>query len=198
LPAHGSSWVNTSSEKPQQRNKTLTVRKAHPVGERRRSIERAIETIHPTDEPARTIRGTLASEGGDMPQPSQIVTPNLYHLSGHHLHVTYTTSSIDGKPTMSYQDAHQSKSFRGDEIRAVECDVGTLVSVTLRMTPDIGSTSLSLLVPRVRIVAGTTAAIRSECVTTLHSMPFAPQTAQGQLDTYHVVAVQGTAQHVAF
>lgn len=131
-------------------------------------------------------------------QTPQTVTPNLYHLSGHHLHVTYATSSLDGKPTMSYQDAHQSKSFRGDEIRAVECDLGTLVSVTLRSTPDVGSTSLSLFVPRMRITAGTTASVNTECVTTLHSMPFAPQAALGQIDTYHVVAVHGTAQHVQF
>lgn len=133
-----------------------------------------------------------------MAQTPTTVSPNLYHFIGHHLHVTYSTSSIDGKPTMSYQDSHQSKSFRGDEIRAVECDVGTLVSVTLRMTPDVGSTSLSLFVPRIRIAQGATAQVHTECVTTLHSMPFSAQAALGQLDTYHVVAVHGTAQHVAF
>lgn len=132
------------------------------------------------------------------PQAPQTVTPNLYHLSGHHLHVTYATSGIDGKPSLSYQDTHQSKSFRGDEIRVVECDLGVLVSVTLRMTVDVGSTSLSLFVPRMRIHQGTTAAVHTECVTTIHSMPFAPQAALGQIDTYHVVAVHGTAQHVFF
>lgn len=132
------------------------------------------------------------------PQAPQIVTPNLYHLRGHHLHVTYATSGIDGKPSMSYQDTHESKSFRGDQIRTVECDLGTLVSVTLRMTVDVGSTSLSLFVPRMRIAQGSTATVNTECVTTIHSMPFAPQAALGQADTYHVVAVHGTAQHVFF
>src|SRR5262249_36064880 len=133
-----------------------------------------------------------------MPQPPQTVTPNLYHLRGHHLHLTYATSGIDGKPSMSYQDTHESKSFRGDEIRTVECDLGTLVSVTLRMTVDVGSTTLSLFVPRIRIAQGTTATVNTECVTTIHSMPFAPQAAQGQLDTYHVIPVHGTAQQVMF
>ena len=58
------------------------------------------------------------------------------------------------KPTLTYQDAHHGKSFRGDEIRAVECDLGTLVSVTLRMTVDAGSTSLGLVIPRMRINQG--------------------------------------------
>ena len=43
-----------------------------------------------------------------------IVTPNLYQLSGKHLHVTYTTTGLDGRPTLTYQDAHQGKSFKAD------------------------------------------------------------------------------------
>jgi hypothetical protein len=128
----------------------------------------------------------------------QTVTPNLYHLTGHHLHLTYSTSGIDGKPSLAYQDAHDAKSFRGDEIRAVECDLGTLVSVTLRMTPDLGSTTLSLLIPRMRIAQGTSATVRTECVTTMHSTSIAPQFLHGQLDTYSVTNLHGTAQSVMF
>ena len=126
------------------------------------------------------------------------VTPNLYQLRGQHLHVTYTTTSFDGHPTLSYQDAHQAKSFRGDEIRTEECDLGTLVSVTLRMTVDVGSTSFSLFIPRMRVVPATSASLNTYGVTTLHSLPFAPQLSQGQLDTYDVVALHGTAQAVDF
>jgi hypothetical protein len=126
------------------------------------------------------------------------VTPNLFHLSGSHLHITYTTTGIDGKPTMTYQDSHQGKSFRGDEIRTVECDLGSLVSVTLRLTPDSGGTSLSVFIPRMRITQGEHAAVRTECVTTVHRFAIAPLLLHGQLDTYSVVALHGTAQHVAF
>jgi hypothetical protein len=134
-----------------------------------------------------------------MPQPqaTPTVTPNLYQLSGHHLHVTYSPSGVDGKPTLTYQDAHQSKSFKGDEIRPVECDLGTLVSVTLRMTVDVGSTTLSVIIPRMRISPTSVAAVHTECITTVHSTPFAPQTVQGQLDTYTVTSLRGTAQAVA-
>ena len=138
-----------------------------------------------------------------MPQATSnttpTVTPNLYHLSGQHVHVTYSPTSLDGKPTMSYQDAHQSKSFKGSEIRTVECDLGTLVSVTLHMTPDVGSTTLSLVIPRMRISPVSVAQVRTDCITTLHSTPFAlPQSIQGQLDTYTVTSLHGTAQAVAF
>jgi hypothetical protein len=130
--------------------------------------------------------------------PTQTVTPNLFQLTGSHLHLTYTTTSIDGKPTLTYQDAHHGKSFRGDEIRAVECDLGTLVSVTLRMTVDAGSTSLSLLIPRMRINQGEHVAVHTDCVTTVHRFSIAPQLLHGQLDTYSVTALHGTAQSVVF
>jgi hypothetical protein len=138
-----------------------------------------------------------------MPQTIQnampTVTPNLYHLSGHHLHVTYSPAGIDGRPTMTYQDAHQSKSFKGEDIRTVESDLGTLVSVTLRMTPDVGSTTLSVIIPRIRITPVSIAHVRTECITTVHSTPFAPpQSIQGQLDTYTVTSLHGTAQAVVF
>jgi hypothetical protein len=57
--------------------------------------------------------------------------PNLYQLKGHGLHVTYSTSSIDGRPRLSYQDTHQMHSFVGDEIRTDPSEIGTLVTVTL-------------------------------------------------------------------
>jgi hypothetical protein len=129
---------------------------------------------------------------------AQIVTPDLYHLTGSHIHITYTTSSVDGKPTMTYQDPYQGMSFSDDEIRTVECDLGTLVSVTLRMSVDAGSTSLSVFIPRVRIEQGTLAAIHTECVTTVHRFSVIPSFKLGQLDTYSVVPLHGTAQYAVF
>lgn len=126
------------------------------------------------------------------------VTPNLYQLSGQHLHVTYTTTGLDGRPTLTYQDAHQGKSFKGDEIRAVECDLGTLVSVTLRLAVDTGSTSFSLLVPHMKIAPGTSAPVHTDAVTTMHRLSVATLLTHGQLDTYSTMALQGTAQAVEF
>ena len=128
------------------------------------------------------------------PQALQAVVPNHYQLSGHHLHVTYSTTSFEGQPTLTYQDTHESKSFRGNEIRTMECDLGTLVSVTIRMTVDMGSTTLSVFIPRMQIVQGTSAAVQTYCVTTLHSLSIAPQHSRGQLDTYSVTELHGTTQ----
>lgn len=133
----------------------------------------------------------------EKPMP-QIVTPNLYHCSGHHIQVTYSPTSFVGEPRLTYQDAHQSKSFSGDEIRILDCDLGKLVSVTLRMTVDTGSTSFSLFIPHMQIVEGTIASLQTQSVTTLHRFSVVPQFNHGQLDTYTTLPLHGTAQFVIF
>src|SRR5262245_54302748 len=80
--------------------------------------------------------------------------PNLYQLQGEALHVTYATSGIDGLPHFSYQDAHQTLSFKGDEIRVAETEIGMLVTVSIRRTIDSGATSFTLLVPTVNVEQG--------------------------------------------
>ena len=75
------------------------------------------------------------------------VSPNLYQLSGNTLHVTYATTGIDGQPHLHYQDSQHNLNFSGNSIRAVECDLGTVVSVTIQLTVDSGSTSFSVLIP---------------------------------------------------
>ena len=58
-----------------------------------------------------------------------IESPNLFSLSGGGLTVSLALSGIDGKPHFSYQDAHQSQSFSGDEITLEETTLDTLASV---------------------------------------------------------------------
>ena len=122
--------------------------------------------------------------------------PNSYDLSGHHLHVTYSTSGFDGKPHFSYQDLQQTLDFSGDQIRRVETEVGALVSVTIRLTVDTGGTSFSLLVPRVNIPGEQSVPIRTEGITTLHKFSIVP--AEGQRDFYTVTPLTGTARRVSF
>ena len=45
---------------------------------------------------------------------ADIAEPNLYELACADLLVTYSTSSIDGSPRFSYQDADSSLSASGD------------------------------------------------------------------------------------
>jgi hypothetical protein len=64
--------------------------------------------------------------------------------------IKYSTSSLQGGPTFDYQDPFTHKTFSGDQIKIVESkDFGTAVSVTLMLTPDRGSTTLTLMLPTV-------------------------------------------------
>jgi hypothetical protein len=122
--------------------------------------------------------------------------PNLYQLSGKHLNITYSTSGIDGKPHFSYQDLQQALNFTGDQIRSVETEIGTLVTVTIRMTVDTGGTSFSLLLPRVNIPGEQSVPIQTIGITTLHRFSVLP--INGQLDFYTVTNLHGSAARVFF
>jgi hypothetical protein len=130
--------------------------------------------------------------------PNPSTTPNLYELSGNNLHITYSTTSLDGKPHFTYQDAQQTLNFRGDDIRATATEIGTLVSVTTRRTVDTGSTTFTVLIPNVGLDPAQPAHIRTEGITTLHRFSVIPAFNHGQKDIYTVVPLSGTARFVMF
>lgn len=133
-----------------------------------------------------------------MPEQPNFVAPDLFDVSDGDLHIVYSTTGFDGRPHLSYQDPNQMLAFTGDEIRSVETDLGTVVSVTIRRTVDAGSTSFSLLVPRVNVVAGQSAEIRTEGITTIHRFSIVPAANRGQRDYYTVRRLTGTASQVPF
>jgi hypothetical protein len=141
--------------------------------------------------------------------PAVLVQPNFFQLSGGYvhgggsLHVTYTTHSgpatpqfPQGPPRFSYQDASQSRSFAGPEIQVVETELGQIVSVVLRLTPDSGSTTFSLMVPRVNLIPGQPTHIHTDGITTIHRLALAPGLLHGQLDHYSVTPLHGTASDI--
>jgi hypothetical protein len=128
--------------------------------------------------------------------PSKL--PNLYQVQGHGLHVTYSTSSIEGKSHLTYQDAHQTLQFTGSQIRSVPTDIGTLVTVTIQMTVDTGSTTFSLMLPAVNLEFSSQAHIKTFGVTTIHKFSVVPALRQGQTELYTVCDFSGTVSSVKF
>jgi hypothetical protein len=143
------------------------------------------------------------------PTPAAPVQPNHFELCGPYLHgsgnihVSYTTHSgpstpefPKGPPRFSYQDASQSHAFSGKEIQIVDTETAQIVSVVLRLTPDSGSTTFSLLVPRVNLPAGQPTPISTDGVTAIHRFAIAPGLLQGQLDHFSVTPLTGTASNI--
>jgi hypothetical protein len=129
--------------------------------------------------------------------PMADLEPNHYVLNGNGLHVTYDSTGLVGKPQLTYQDRRQTLHFAGPDIRQVASDAGTLVSVTTVMTIDTGSTTFSLLIPRVAVRNGQPAQIHSLGITTVHRLTI-DTPARGQLDTYQFRYLAGTASVVEF
>ena len=141
-------------------------------------------------------------------------TPNYYQFSGSGpLHITFApdgvpdprTGASDGQPHFIYQDAQQTKRFVGNQVRIVPCDLGRLVSVTLVLTIDSGSTSFSLLVPTVQLLDGAPQPVQTEGITTVHrfSIPVVvggviqPWNI-GQDDLYTFTKLTGSARTMTF
>jgi hypothetical protein len=129
------------------------------------------------------------------------VTPNVYELKGGQLHIRFSTTSKDGQPYFSYEDGSRSLSlsFKGNQIRQVKTDLGTLVSVTIHMTVDSGSTTFTLLVPKVNLAEqSSTAQIHTIGITTAHRFSVVPAMNHGQTELYTTTELSGTASLVAF
>jgi hypothetical protein len=80
-------------------------------------------------------------------------------------------------------------------------DLGQVVSVTLVFTPDLGSTTFSLLVPRVQLAGPSgvsSVPVSTDGITVHHRFSLVPALNHGQQDLYTVTRLQGTASHVFF
>ena len=128
---------------------------------------------------------------------SPAVLPNFYQVQGDGIFVSYSTTSLAGQPQFSYQDSQISKTFTGDEIRVVDTEIGKLVTVTTFLTIDAGSTSFTLVVPRVNLTLFETVEISTIGITTVHRfLIVGPR--HGQQDFYTSHPLTGTASFFEF
>jgi hypothetical protein len=139
----------------------------------------------------------------DIPAPSPshpLIEANLYSLSGRNVHVSFATTSISGRPLLTYQDPQRSLSFIGDQIQIAEVPLlGTVASVTLTATPDLGSTTFSLVLPTVHVDSSGASGgvpVRTIGITTNHKTSIAPGLNFGQQDFYSTTTLRGSASHV--
>ncbi|MBV6441424.1 MAG: hypothetical protein DYG98_03095 [Haliscomenobacteraceae bacterium CHB4] len=125
---------------------------------------------------------------------------NLFELHSATIQITYSSSSFDGKPQLSYQRGSTSMNFRGKQIRHKPTEIGTLISVTLKSVPDLRTIVLSLILPQVNVSDGQSQVrINIKVIeTTVRTSIGGPNLVKGQVQTYKVYALQGTAKHVLF
>jgi len=133
------------------------------------------------------------------PTAQAFTAPDHYQLSGGGISITYLPIGAGGLGHLQYQDSLRTLNFSGDQIRTVEVpDIGSIVSVTLIMTVDSGSTTFSVLIPKTTLQSkvGSSAHIRTEGITTVHRFSLLPAANLGQDELYTVTSLHGTASDV--
>ncbi len=141
-----------------------------------------------------------SAHSASQPSRASVPQPNIFDLkdAANHVHITYSTSGVDGRAHLGYTDPKLQRSFTGKEIRVLPSEIGALVSVTLDQAPDLHTITLTLLVPAINLQM-TRAGISTKAIlTTQHTSIGGPALVKGALQTYKVLTLQGTASVVLF
>jgi hypothetical protein len=130
---------------------------------------------------------------------ARLAEANLFDVDGP-IGVHYSRSSISGNPLLSYRDTEHDLSFSGEELTRVDTLAGELVTVTVKILPDVFVRRFTLLVPVVRLQMGDEvefAALGIE--TTDRSGAFVgPPGPAGVLQSHRVHQLSGVARLVTF
>jgi len=126
------------------------------------------------------------------------IKPNQYDLKGERVSISYSTSSITGKPQLNLKKGRQIFNFSGNEIGVVDTTIGALITVVTEILVDRGSTSFSFLLPTINLpTQSAKLSFRTVGITTVTTTSIAgPVT--GAQQTYKFVQLRGTARQVAF
>jgi len=128
------------------------------------------------------------------------IRPNRYVLesSDGTIRVDYETTSFIGQPILNLTQGPGGpiRHFAGSQIRTRNTEIGTLVTVTTRLTTDTGSTSFSVLIPAISLAAvADSKTFATEAILTSHTGPDSvPST--GVLETYTFIPLKGEATFV--
>ena len=130
---------------------------------------------------------------------NETTQPNLFELAGEYTEITYSTTSFTGQPQFHYQDRQRDMEITTDDIRLLETEIGTQVTVTLEEIPDLHTLMVTLLVPRINLDDSNESPLSTLAIlTTHHTSIGGPALVEGQLQTYEAVALEGTASLVKF
>jgi hypothetical protein len=123
--------------------------------------------------------------------------PNHYQLTSNEVQITYTPSNSNGQPELSYQGSHGNLTFTGSDIRSEETTPGTLITVFLVRTVDMGSVTLTLLMPGVNLADTTEQPIQTLAIETQNLFSVVDRNKARQTQIYQVYNLQGTAQYIS-
>ncbi len=124
--------------------------------------------------------------------------PNHFELHGHGISITYDTTSLSGQSQLHYKSGQEDLTLNGGDIRTVQSEIGTLVTVSTTRTVDTGYTSLTVLIPQVNLVNNASPIKTEAILTTHHYFAANPSLVKGQLESYHTISLSGKASFVVY
>jgi hypothetical protein len=124
------------------------------------------------------------------------IAANTFMLHNRRISVAFSATSITGQPLVQFKDRQHEVSVRGDEIRVVETEIGTLVTITLEPDADAGGLLFTLLVPRVVLASANAEQTVATQGFYTRSRLFPRLPASAQLQTYDVQELRGSASLV--
>jgi hypothetical protein len=130
--------------------------------------------------------------------PPTSITPNQFELRAGGIQIVYSTSSIAGNAQLSFTKGRKTLNFTGKEIRVMDVNIGSLVTVTLAMVPDESFTTFSFLLPAINLAKQSARqSFRTIGITTVHKTTLAGPP-KGVQQVYKPVELRGTARQVQF
>lgn len=125
-----------------------------------------------------------------------VFAANTFMLRNRRISVTYSATSFTGQPLVQFKDRQHEVNVGGDEIRQVETEIGTLVTITLEPDADAGGLLFTLVVPRVALASpnGEQTTVTQGFYTRSRLIPRLP--ANVQLQTYDAEELRGSASFV--
>jgi hypothetical protein len=122
---------------------------------------------------------------------------NLFNIVAP-IRISYSSTSINGIPRVSYKDAKYDLSFEGDQITRMKTPLGDLVTVTLENTPDAFDRTFTLIAPAIKLIEGDRVKFDTLGIeTTDRALAFVPPPGPaGVLQVNRAYQLHGTAQHI--
>jgi hypothetical protein len=131
-----------------------------------------------------------------MPQLKTL--PNQFELRGTGVTISYSVTSITGKPQLRFKKGRQTLNFSGDEIGVFDTTIGSLITVTIAKTVDQGFTTFSFLLPSIQLSSPSAKqSFRTIGITTVHKTTIAGPP-KGVQQAYKFVQLRSTAQALTF
>jgi hypothetical protein len=129
---------------------------------------------------------------------AQKTLPNQYDLRGRGVTISYSVTSISGKPLLTFKKGKQALNFSGDEIGVLDTIIGSLVTVTIAKTVDRGFTTFSFLLPSIQLTSPSARqTFQTIGITTVHKTTIAGPI-KGVQQSYKSLQLRGTARPLVF